>query len=170
MSIISNNFIFDTNRLLIRKLQLSDVDNLYKLEREKEVVKYITGKVLTYNETEKKLKKWLVTFDYENGYGALAVILKDNKEFIGICGIIENNEIGYRFLPKYWRKGYGKEILEGLILYAKTLGLKKLIAEVVKENIGSLELLKKFNFNIIKEQYCKNTKLPEFVMELDLKK
>ncbi len=169
MSFGSNNFSFHTKRLFIRKLELSDINELYKLESKKEVVQYVTGKVLTYKETEEKLKMWLETFDYKNGFGALAIFLKEEKEFIGVCGILENDEIGYRFLPDYWKKGYGTEILDWLILYAESLGLEKLIAEVVKENIGSLKLLEKHGFNIITEQYCKNTGLPEFVLKLELK-
>lgn len=169
MSFVSNNFSFHTKRLFIRKLEISDASELYKLESKKEVVQYVTGKVLSYKETEEKLKMWLETFDYENGFGPHAIFLKEEKEFIGICGVLENDEIGYRFLPNYWKKGFGTEILDWLILYAKNLGLEKLIAEVVKENKGSLRLLEKYGFDIIKEQNCKNTGQPEFVMKLELK-
>ncbi len=170
MRINSNNFDFHTQRLFIRKMNATDVPYLYAMESKPEVVQYITGKVLTYEETAKKLQKWLTTFDYDNGFGALAIFLKDEKEFVGLCGIIHENEVAYRFLPKFWRKGYGKEILDWLILYAEVLELNTLKALVIKENEGSLKLLKRKGFVVVDEQICEHTNLPEFIMELNLEK
>lgn len=169
MILIPNNIVFETERLIAKKIQLSNAKELFELESKEEVVKYVTGKVLNYRETEEKLKKWITNFDYEKGFGVLILHSKKDKEFIGICGLIGDNEVGYRLLPKHWRKGFGTEVLKGLITHASNLGMKYLIAEVIKDNIASVKILEKLGFKFLRDQTCANTGMPEYVMELIVK-
>lgn len=54
---------------------------------------------------------------YEEGSGGMnALILKDTGQLVGICGLlvqtvdqIEELEIGYSILPKYWQQGFAFE-------------------------------------------------------------
>ena len=160
--------IFETNRLRVRKLTFSDINDFHEMQSDAAVMRYITGKVATFEESTAKLNEWISRYETKVMEWPYAVELKENGSFIGICGIIENNEIGYRFLKLFWGKGFGKELVEGLILFSKGIGLKSLQAEVIIENIGSYTILKRAGFVVVKEQICKYTQLPEYIMQLEL--
>ncbi len=49
--------------------------------------------------------------------------------------------VSFRVLPEYHRIGIGRKIFSGLLGVAKQIGLKKVVAEVKKENLPSLNLL-----------------------------
>lgn len=133
-----------------------------------EVMQYITGKVSTYKESLNKLNFWIERYESKLMEWPYAIELKENGNFIGICGIIETHEVGYRLIPNYWKLGYGTEILNGLILFSKELGLNKLKALVVIENKGSLKILKKAGFIVKKKEFCKTLQQEEYIMELNL--
>lgn len=160
--------IFETNRLRVRKLTISDLKDFHKMQSDVEVMRYITGEVATFEESVAKLNEWIARYETKVMEWPYAVEFKENGCFIGICGVIEKNEIGYRFLKEYWNYGYGTELVQGLIQFSKKLGLKNLIAEVIIENKGSYQILKQAGFVIVKKQICKYTKLPEYIMNLDL--
>lgn len=160
--------IFETNRLRVRKLTISDINDFHRMQSDVDVMQYITGKPAAFEESVSKLNEWIARYETKVMEWPYAVELKENGNFIGICGIIENNEIGYRFLKEYWYLGYGTELVHGLIQFSKKLGLKNLIAEVIIENKGSYKILKRAGFEITKQQICKNTKLPEYIMNLEL--
>ena len=52
--------------------------------------------------------------------------------------------ISFRVLPEYHRRGIGRKIFLGLLEIAKDMGLKRIVAEVKKENHPSLGLLSRF--------------------------
>ena len=50
----------------------------------------------------------------KNGFGLYLVVLKQTNESIGMCGLIkrdtlEDVDIGYAFLPRFWARGYAVE-------------------------------------------------------------
>ncbi|MFD1292708.1 GNAT family N-acetyltransferase [Lutibacter holmesii] len=160
--------IFETNRLRVRKLTISDINDFHKMQSDTAVMRYITGKVATFEESSVKLNEWIFGYENNNVKWPYAVELKEDGSFIGICGIIEKNEIGYRFLREYWHRGFGTELVESLLVFSKQIGLKKLKANVIIENVGSYKILKRAGFVVVKEDICKYTKLPEYLMHLDL--
>ena len=98
-------------------------------------------------QTAEHLRHLFTTFDQE-----LIERIRVYGELIGTAAIVEENEIGYRFLEKYWGQGYGQEIADGLINYAfGKLGVEKVIAFVEPENIGSVKILERTVLEFIKE-------------------
>ena len=160
--------IFETKRLRVRKLKFSDIEAFHKMQSDIEVMRYVTGKAATYDESVEKLKSWIDIYTIKISEWPFAVELKESNEFIGICGIIEENEIGFRFLKENWGLGYGTEILDGIIRYSRNLGLKNLKAEVIIENERSYKILKRAGFMITRKRVCKEIQLPEYLMELKL--
>ena len=133
-----------------------------------EVMRYITGKTTSYEESLEKLKSWIDRYETKTFGWPYAIELKGTNEFVGVCGIIEDNEIGYRFLQSVWGRGYGTEILDGLVQFSKSLGLKKIIAEVIIDNKASFNILKKAGFVIKDQRICEDTQLQEYLMQLEL--
>lgn len=160
--------IFETKRLRVRKLKISDLNDFHKMQSDIDVMRYITGKSATFNESIAKLNEWIARYETKTMEWPYAVELMDSGSFVGICGIIDANEVGYRFQKQYWKNGFGTEILNGLILFSKEKGLNNLIAQVAIQNKGSLKILTSAGFRITKETVCKKTLIPEYIMKLGI--
>jgi [ribosomal protein S5]-alanine N-acetyltransferase len=165
--------IFETKRLLIRKLQVADIEPFYELESNPKVLQYATGEPKDLEESKKDLNQLIARYkNKENDFWIYAVERKSDKEFIGTLALIKddegNDEIGYRFIERYWGHGFATELCEGLIQYCKSIGIKKLIGCVVDENVASAKILERFNFVAIEKFVSDDIGLPETKYELNL--
>ena len=91
--------------------------------------------------------------DYrKHGFGRLAVELKSESKFMGFNGLkyledINEVDLGFRFMKAYWGKGIATESGNACInLGFETLGLNKIIAMVLPQNLGSIRVLEMLNF------------------------
>jgi RimJ/RimL family protein N-acetyltransferase len=87
------------------------------------------------------------------GFGLYLVELKEEGVPIGICGLIkrdslEDVDIGFAFLQKFWGRGYAYESASAVMAYGKrTLGLTRLAAITSSDNHVSAGLLEKLGFH-----------------------
>ena len=164
--------IFETERLLIRKLVLEDLAAFHALESNPEVLKYATGNVKNLQENKAELIDLIAKYNLpKNDFWIYAIEHKKDKLFVGTVALVKDgvdDEIGYRFLEKFWGNGFGTEICEGLIAYCKQLKLPKLIGYVVDENTASAKILERFHFKKIKHFISEDIQLPETKYELIL--
>ena len=139
-----NPNIFKTERLTIRNLILSDIDNFIDLQSNSKVMQFVGSPAMTVQECEDDLQK-LIRLYTEPGNGFCVWGVYFNSEMIGTCAIIQNedgNEIGYRFRERFWKQGFGNELTAGLVKFAfEDLNLKDLWAEADVSNLGSVKLL-----------------------------
>lgn len=158
--------IFETERLLIRKLIFSDLNDFHLLESNPNVLHYTTGNVKSLKEKEIELKKLIDNYKKPNNdFWIYAIERKKEAIFIGTIALVKDNtddEIGYRFLDNYWGNGYGYEVCKGLISYCKMMNIIKVVAYAVDENSASIKILKKLQFspieNLINEKNQQETK------------
>ncbi len=74
---------------------------------------------------------------------------KLSDEFIGLASITKYHdgihyEISYEFLPNFWGKGYGTEIMKRIIDYGfQEVKFMELYAETQEKNAASIRLLQK---------------------------
>lgn len=165
--------IFETKRLLIRKLQVVDIEPFYELESNPKVLQYATGEPKNLEESKEDLKQLIVRYtNKKNDFWIYAIERKSDNEFVGTVALVKdeegNDEIGYRFIERYWGNGFATELCEGLIHYCKSVGMKKLIGCVVDENIASAKILERFNFVAIEKFISDDIGLPETKYELIL--
>ena len=164
--------IFETERLIVRKLILEDLQAFHELESNPIVLKYAEGKVKNFTENEKELKGLISKYkNQKNDFWIYAIKRKLSNDFIGTLVLVKDgvdDEIGYRFLEKCWGNGYATEICKGLISYCKTIGIPKIVGYVVNENIASEKILKRFNFKPIEYLMNEDIQLPETKYELIL--
>ena len=149
----------ETERLILRPLVAEDVDRLFLLDSNPEVMKYVGQPVLTEPRQSQAVIE-MIQAQYEKfGIGRFAVIEKELNLLIGWCGLkfidYEINshqnfyEIGYRFLPEFWGKGYATESNKPFIDRAfNEMGVKKLFACAHEDNVGSHHVLQKLGFKI----------------------
>ena len=76
-----------TERLILRKLTRDDVDNIFLLDSNPDVMKYVgVPAVSNKAESEKMIDNFLNQYQ-KNGTGRLAVIEKESNQFVGWSGI-----------------------------------------------------------------------------------
>lgn len=146
-----------TERLMLRKLTNEDVDNIFLLDSNPEVMKYVGVPPTTEKGESARMLENIINQYQNNGTGRLAVIEKETSQFIGWSGIKlltdEVNgfknvyELGYRFLPEFWGKGYATEsALASLDLGFNQLNAEKIYAYADIDNQSSNQILTKLGF------------------------
>ena len=151
--------IIETQRLILRELNVSDSEHFFKLNSNPEVLKYTGDKpFLSVYDAESFLKNYN---DYkENGFGRWAVISKKSNEFLGWCGLKLNEErlidLGFRFFQKNWGKGYATESAKAsLEIGFNNLKINEIIGRASIENQASIIVLKKTGMDFWKNDNCK---------------
>ncbi len=147
---------FTTARLNIRHLTKDDFDLFHKMQSDIEVMKHITGFVFSKEENEKDLNN-VINCYHKKGNSFWVWAIDFENEFIGTCAVMKNEkkewEIGYRFLPAYWGKGFGTEIAKAIIeISFNTLHIDTLVAYADKENVATVKILDRL-FNFVKEEW-----------------
>jgi len=147
--------ILQTERLCLRQFTEADAPIIYHLNTQPGVLQYVPEPLLTSEEYAKEVIINIILPQYKNNLGRWAVHLKGNDEFIGWCGLkLLNNEIdlGYRFLPSAWGKGYATEAAKAALQYGhQQLQLKKIIAHAHVDNIASQKVLEKIGMQFVGE-------------------
>ena len=140
--------ILETERLLLRELNVNDAKSFYQLNLDKEVMKY-TGEG-AFKDIEES-KKFLENYDQykKYGIGRWAVINKENEEFLGWCGLkftekLDEYDIGFRFFRKHWNKGYATESAKACIDFGlNKFKMPEIIGRAMKDNKASIKVLEK---------------------------
>jgi len=161
--------ITETDRLEIRELTSNDKNSLFEIYSDKEAMKYRNTKPFdSLDEVEKMLAKTFQKFEFSEEF-RYAVIQKEGNELIGTFLIIPLSknecEIGYSIGKKYWKKGYGKELLIGMLKYISSLTYIKVLATSRKENIASLKLLEKIGFKLSSKKDIDNCFCFEYALQ-----
>ena len=148
----------ETERLLLRPFELTDIEPSYQLNLDAEVSRYTgDGGVVSKDEITRRITED-VFGDYQNyGYGRLAVELKSTQEFIGFAGLKylpdwEEVDLGYRLMRKYWGQGLATEAAAACVEFGwESLGLDSMIGLVLPENVASINVLEKLGFSYEKD-------------------
>jgi RimJ/RimL family protein N-acetyltransferase len=183
------NPIFNTENFTIRGLKLTDFEPFHEMQGNSSVMRFVRGKPLTYQENKEELDKLVSSYNIsDNDFWIFAVERKKDRSFIGTVAFVKSEdhgevrdkdnlilnikedecEIGYRLLEKYWGNGYAREIVDGLVEYAREIGFKRLIACAANENIASLKILKQLGFQFVNNFISEDLKIPEQKFELYL--
>ena len=148
--------IFETERLIVRKLNMNDLQSFHKLQSNPKVLQFADGEIKSLAGNKAELKELILKYTKENNdFWIYAISRKSDSSFVGTVALVkdgEDDEIGYRFLELEWGKGYGAEICNGLIQYCKQIGLKKIIGYVADVNIASVRILEQNNFEVVSKQ------------------
>lgn len=146
--------LIETPRLRMRKFTLADAAAVLEFSSNPEVTRYTGdgGRVKCLADAERVIRNvWLSEYE-RYGYARYALIHKADDKIIGFCGLKYEEELGgpdlgYRMLPDYWGQGLGSEAALATMEYAKgTLGMKRVQAMALPENIASNRVLKKIGF------------------------
>lgn len=138
----------ETKRLILRKFEYKDVEDLYEYAKDEEVTKYV--RVDTYKSIEDaqdRIDDLLAKYAQEEKY-CWAIEEKESQKLIGSIDLFDvadgEKEVGYLLNRNYWNKGYATEAAKEVIKYGfEKLNLNKILGHCVTLNIGSSRVMEK---------------------------
>ena len=169
----------ETDRLILRKAKLSDLDNIYNnIWSDSSIADNMLWK-LTEN-IEEATNRLNRTIKYQSNHYAYFICLKDTDEVIGFVGIFEKDkdiyeDTGICIASNYQHNGYGKEVLKAIIsLVFNNLEGRIFLYSCFKENINSQKLCTSLGFiykdttNTIREYDNKNFKVDYYYLDKNM--
>lgn len=138
-----------TLRLAMRRIVVTDYDDVWRLDSDPRVMKYITGKAATREETAATMARVTRYYDRYPDLGAWYTVRRDTGAFIGwfslkYAGKSPDIEIGYRLLPEAWGQGFASEGAKAMHDYGfDDLGLHRIIGVTHAGNKASQRVLRK---------------------------
>ena len=147
----------ETERLLLRPFEKSDANRLFLLDSNPEVMRYIGVKPLSEVSESEKVIEMIQNQYLQNGIGRLAVIEKESGLLIGWSGLklltepinnfVNVLDLGYRFLPEFWGKGYATESAKAALDFGfNEMNASVIYAHAHSENQASNHTLRKLGF------------------------
>ncbi|MFT3893281.1 MAG: GNAT family N-acetyltransferase [Anaerolineales bacterium] len=141
--------VLETERLILRQFTVEDAPFILELVNEPSFIRNIGDRgVRSLEDAKHYIENGPVTSYARNGFGLYLVQLKESGESIGMSGLIkrpalDDVDIGYAFLPRFWSKGYAVEAALANKEEARALGLKRLVAIINPDNEGSIRVAEK---------------------------
>ncbi|MCM3619876.1 GNAT family N-acetyltransferase [Sutcliffiella horikoshii] len=142
--------VLETDRLVLRRLTSEDASFILELLNDPSWIKNIGDKgVRTLEDARRYIAEGPNAMYERFGFCLYLVQLKEEGTPIGLCGLIkrdllEDVDIGFAFLPRYWSKGYAYEAASAVMEYGRSvLNLKKIVAITAPHNESSAKVLEK---------------------------
>lgn len=128
-------WIIQTERLRLRRLRQEDLAEIRRMP---------------WLDAERVLRRTLEEYA-SVGHGFWAAILRESGEFVGICGLLDQEiegireiEVGYHFIPDFHGRGLATEAARGVMDYASlTLGLDRIVSFIEPGNVASARVAAK---------------------------
>ena len=146
----------ETDRMYLRPLCMQDVPQVYQMDRNPKVMRYI-GKARapkTHSAVVDWVKRRMAKGD---GLGTWSAFLKKDRTFVGCFLLIqlENSrhvEIGYRLREEYWGLGLATEGAQRVLTYAfHHLALENVVGIAYPEHVLSRKVLEKLGLQYLKK-------------------
>ena len=141
-----------TDRLVLRPLTVDDAAFILELLNEPSFLRFIGDKgVRTLEDAREYILHGPMVSYEKNGFGLCLTQLAPDLIPIGICGLLkrdslEDVDLGFAFLPRFWRRGYASEAASAALAHGWELGLRRIVAITSPENVGSAAVLEKLGF------------------------
>ena len=140
----------ETNRLILRRMKVSDAQDMYEYSCLKDVTEYL---LWSPHSSVKYTRNYLrsVQISYRRGdFYDWGIEYKADGKFIGTVGFtsfdIDNNcgEIGYVLNPDYWKMGIATEAVKRIIAFGRDeLELHRIEARYMEGNDASRHVMEK---------------------------
>jgi RimJ/RimL family protein N-acetyltransferase len=168
MDTLREKIYLETDRMILRELSSNDVQHIFELDSDPDVMKFLTnGTPSTLEEVRTNLKKTEELFEKHNGkFGFWAAYDRRSNEFMGWFHFrpaksdpdnLKRIELGYRFFKRFWGKGYATE---GSIALLKKgfseLGVEEVFAITMQRNLGSRRVMEKIGLTFVREFFDPN--------------
>lgn len=161
----------ETKRLFLREFTETDWPAVLAYQNDPRYLRYYHWTERTAGDVQAFLQMFL---DYQKERPRknfqLAMVLKEHGQLIGNCGVRMNDadlreaNIGYELASQHWDKGYATEAASEILRFGFTdLGMHRIWAMTIAENVGSARVLEKLGMRLeaherekewIKDRWC----------------
>jgi RimJ/RimL family protein N-acetyltransferase len=154
------HIILETPRLIMRQFTADDVDNLFDLNSDPEVMRYLTGGKATPREVirDETIPFHLNVYGRFDRLGTWAAESTATGEFLGWFHFragpgadVTNVDLGYRLRRSAWNQGYATEGSRALISMGFTgLGVERVFGHTMTVNTASRRVLEKCGLTLVR--------------------
>lgn len=153
----------ETKHVIIRDFERKDAENLYKIVRERDILRFMPDWAESSNTPQDyyRFSDWLQTQkDSTDVYESkrYAIALPHSNEMIGMVGMgledtVNEVEVAYFMSEKYQRNGYTVEAVNALVVWCFNVSdIKYLILTIDCANIPSCRLAEKCGFELFEKR------------------
>ena len=154
------DILLETERLVLRRFTGADVDHLFELDSDPEVMRFLNGGAPTPRPVIEHdiLPRILGYYTRFPGFGFWAAIEKATGGFLGWFSFrppdearLDQIELGYRLRRATWGHGYATEGSRALIRKGFTeLGVQRVVASTFGVNIASRRVMEKAGLKLVR--------------------
>jgi ribosomal-protein-alanine N-acetyltransferase len=146
--------MIETQRLILRRMTEDDATPLIDIFSDPIAMRYF-GVIFD----RARMERWVrdnLEHEKEFGFSLLSVVLKDNGEVIGDCGLETDTiddqvivGIGFDFKSSHWGNGYATEAATAVLEYGFTeLGLNRISGWIDPENKPSQRVAERIGMRV----------------------
>jgi ribosomal-protein-alanine N-acetyltransferase len=139
-----------TDRLILRRMRLTDAEDMYDYARRPEVTRYLLWSPHPDITHTRDYLQYIATRYAAGSFYDWAVVLKSSNRMIGTCGFTtidcphDAAEIGYVLNPDYHGMGIASEAVEAVLAFGfDQLLLHRIEARFMEGNVASLRVMEK---------------------------
>jgi RimJ/RimL family protein N-acetyltransferase len=137
----------------MRELRPDDAPFVHALMNEPSFIAQIGDRnVRTIEDAQRYIERGPWTEYSRRGFGLWLVELRDSRQPIGVCGLLQRDalpspDIGFAFRADFWAQGYATESARAVMNFAAAaLHLSEILAVVSPGNTASIRVLEKLGF------------------------
>lgn len=145
--------VITTERVVLRWISEDDIDGLFDVFSNAEVMRYWSSGPLANREAAADMQREIAASNENNTMFKWGLALRESNLVIGTATLFNLNldngraEIGYAMGRPYWGKGYMNEALRALVSHAfEVMNLRRLEADVDPRNAASIRTLERLGF------------------------
>lgn len=163
--------IIATPRLVLRWIYEDDVDSLYEIFSDPQVMRYWSTVPLPNREAAAELQREIARSNESEKMFKWGLALRESNAVIGTTTLFNLNldngraEIGYAMGRAHWGKGYMNEALKTLVQHAfEVMELRRLEADVDPRNTASIRTLERLGFQregLLRERWHVNGEIQD---------
>lgn len=149
----------ETERLVLRQFTEDDLDNLFDLDSDPDVMRFINGgRPTAIEEVRNEILPTYLRPSRIPGCGTWVAIERSSGGFLGWFGFrppkddsTDDPELGYRLRKSGWGKGYATEGARALIQKGfRELGVRRVFATTMSVNIASRRVMEKAGLKFVR--------------------
>ena len=140
----------ETERLILRKMTLEDVEAIFAYASDPEVSRYTLWETHRSIEDSRAFLEFEVSKRESGGEPDWGIVYKGDHRFVGTCGIISwephhaRAEIGYALSREYWGRNLMFEAARAIIRFGfERMSVNRIEARCIAENAASVRVMEK---------------------------
>ncbi|MBI3975534.1 MAG: GNAT family N-acetyltransferase [Armatimonadetes bacterium] len=142
--------VLETQRLLLRKLILEDVPDVFAYASDPEVARFTTWEAHQTIDDSRRFLEWVAEQYVTFQVAPWGVVHKGGRRIIGTCGYMwwrpghARAEIAYAIGRNYWNQGLTTEAVREVIRFGfERMRLNRIEARCMVENVASERVMQK---------------------------